>query len=163
MSVETLDKIAAEDRADVVADPAAGVPGATAEAVPAGPTLAQEIEGLVTLAVKVLSPAFPSLPGIYTPDVTGAAAGAVAALCEKHGWLSGGLAGQYGEELAVAVIVGPLAVQTWASCKSDMEARRATRPAPEKEVRQVEADQPAPVPVAPVDPANPDYSAVLSG
>lgn len=163
MSVETLDKIAAEDRADVPADVAPGATGAPGEPVPAGPTLAQEIEGLVTLAVKVLAPAFPSLPGIYTQDVTGAASGAVAALCEKHGWLSGGLAGKYGEELAVAVIVGPLAVQTWVSCKADMEARRAARPAPEKEVRQVEQEQPAPAVVVQADPNNPDYSGVLNG
>ena len=123
-----LDAIAAEDRADAPPPPAGSDAAPGAEPAQAGPTLAQEIEGLVSLAVKVLTPAFPSLPSIYTDEITGAAAGAVAAVCQKHGWLSGGLAGEYGEELAALVIVGPLAVQTYSACKADAEARRAKAP-----------------------------------
>lgn len=162
MSVADLDSIAAEDRADAPPTPAGAEAAPGAEAVPAGPTLAQEIEGLVSLAVKVLSPAFPSLPSIYTDEITGAAAGAVAAVCQKHGWLSGGLAGQYGEELAALVIVGPLAVQTYTACKADAEARRAKAPPQvERPVQPVEL-QPVPDNAA-ADEPRATYEDVLNG
>lgn len=154
MSDATLDAIVAEDAADV-AQVAGAVPGAPpAEAAQVQPTLAEEIAGLVTLAVKVLAPVFPSLPGIYTEEMTGAAAGAVGAVCEKHGWFAGGIAGKYGEELAAALVVGPLAVQTYAAMKADIEKRRAIE---KKNGQGVAAlDQPdadaGPVPVSPSAP-----------
>ena len=52
-----------------------------------GVDLATEIAGLVQAAVGMLAPAFPSLPGIYTPEATQAASMAVAGVCNKHGWL----------------------------------------------------------------------------
>lgn len=85
--------------------------------------LAQEIAGLVQAAVGMLAPMFPSLPGIYTPEVTQAASAAVAGVCNKHGWMQGGMMGRYGEEVACALIVGPLVVTTYKAVQGDMRAR----------------------------------------
>lgn len=84
-----------------------------------------ELAGLVTTVTAVLGPAFPSLTKIYTPEATQAAAGAVAAVCVKHGWLSGGVFGEYGEEITAALVVGPLAIATVQGIKADMAARAA--------------------------------------
>lgn len=104
-------------------EPAPGAPATVPEQAEQGPDLAREITGLVTAAVAALGPMFPSLKGIYTPEVTQAAAQAVAAVCEKHGWMQGGLMGKWGEEIACVAIVGPLAFTTWQGIKADLAAR----------------------------------------
>lgn len=90
-----------------------------------GPDLAKEIAALVGVAVATLGPLFPSLRTTYTPEVTQAAAQAIAGVCNKHGWLSGGMMGKWGEEIACIAIVGPLAYQTAQGIKADMAAREA--------------------------------------
>jgi hypothetical protein len=108
----------------------------------ARPDLASEIEGIVMGAVAMMAPMFPSLPGIYTPQATAAASQAVAQVCHKHGWLQSGMMGRWGEEIACAAIVGPLAFATYQGVKSDVAARQ---PAAE---RLEGANLSAPVPVA---------------
>ncbi|MGE0350393.1 hypothetical protein [Hydrogenophaga sp.] len=85
-----------------------------------GPDLAAEIAGLVKMAVGVLSPMFPSLPTIYTDETTDLAAGAVAKVCDKYGWMQDGMMGKYGEEIACAIIIGPLAFATVKGVKHDL-------------------------------------------
>lgn len=109
-----------------------------------GPDLAEEIEGLAQAAVGMLAPMFPSLPGIYTPEATKAAAAATAAVCRKHGWMQGGMMGRWGEEIACAVIVGPLAFATYHGVKADIAARQPAEPS-----RSGELNLTAPVPTAP--------------
>lgn len=124
-----------EQAADLAALQAAAndsAPGATlAEPEPQGPDLAREIAGLVTVAVATLGPMFPSLKGIYTKEVTEAAAQAIAGVCNKHGWMQGGLMGKWGEEIACAAIVGPLALTTWQGIRADLAARAPAK-APER-------------------------------
>lgn len=125
----------AADLAALMAAAGGGAPGAPATAAepePQGPDLAAEIAGAVTVAVATLGPIFPSLAGIYTPEVTQAAAQAVARVCEKHGWLQGGLMGKWGEEIACLAIVGPLAFQTYQGVRADLAAR-----APAKEPERI--------------------------
>lgn len=105
--------------------PGAGQPVHMVEAEPAGPDLATELQGLLTVAVQTLKPAFPSLGTIYTPETIGAAAGAIAGVCNKHGWMQGGLLGEWGEEIACVAVVGPLAIATYQGVKGDIEARKA--------------------------------------
>ena len=109
------------------AGPPAGAP-ADASAQPAGPDLATEISGLIKVAVATLSPMFPSLKRTYTPEVSDAAAGAIAAVCNKHGWMQGGMFGEYGEEIACLAIVGPLAFTTYQGIKADMAEAKAKEP-----------------------------------
>lgn len=90
-----------------------------------GPDLAAEISGVITVAVQTLAPMFPSLRGIYTEETTQAAAGAVAAVCNKHGWLQGGMFGEYGEEIACLAVCGPLAFATMQGVRADLEKHKA--------------------------------------
>lgn len=102
---------------------------ATADTPATVPDLATEIAGLVSVAVATLGPMFPSLKTTYTPEITQAAAQAIAAVCHKHGWAQGGLMGKWGEEIACAAIVGPLAFQTYQGIRADLEARQPAREA----------------------------------
>lgn len=95
-----------------------------AQASPAGPDLAEEIGGMAAMLVSALSPALPSLKTIYTPETTGAAAAAIAAVCRKHGWLSGGMFGEWGEEVACAAVLIPLAIATHKGVKGDISAAK---------------------------------------
>ena len=112
--------------------------------VAAAPDLAQEIAGIVQAVVGMLAPMFPSLPGIYTPEATQAAAAATAAVCSKHGWMQGGLMGRWGEEIACAALVGPLAFATYHGVKADIAARQPAEPS-----RSGELNLSAPVPTTP--------------
>lgn len=129
------DAPSAEQAADLAALRAAATPeaqpGALVEVEPAGPDLGTEIAGAVTMAVALLGPIYPSLKEIYTPETTQAAAGAVAAVCNKHGWLQGGMMGEYGEEITCLLIVGPLALATYKGVQADNAERAKTEPATE--------------------------------
>jgi hypothetical protein len=128
------------------ADPGALSARPQAEAPP-GPDLATEIAGLVAVAVATLGPVFPSLRATYTEETTRAAAEAVARVCVKHGWATNGLMGKWGEEIACAAIVGPLAWQTYAGIKADLEARQPAKPA--QAIAGPDLSAPTPVPAAP--------------
>jgi len=93
-------------------------PNAPPEPLPVD--LATEISQALTIISTILSPALPSLRDIYTPEATGAAGQAIAGVCNKHGWLAGGFLGQWGEELACLVVVGPLAVATYRGVSADL-------------------------------------------
>ena len=115
--------------------------------------LAEEIAGIVLSVVTVLSPALPSLKRIYTPETTRAAGSALAAVCVKHGWLSGGIMGEYAEEFSAGIIILPLAVTTYQAVKGDvaeLKAKALPKPAPKVEGPSevvtgpaIVADQPA--------------------
>lgn len=142
------DAPSAEQAADLAALRAAAMPdaqpGALVQAEPAGPDLGTEIAGAVTMAVTILGPMFPSLREIYTPEATQAAAGAVAAVCNKHGWMQGGMMGQYGEEITCLLIVGPLAVATYKGVQADNAARAKADPMKEGgDPLEVAAPEPA--------------------
>jgi len=87
-----------------------------------GAMLTDEIAGMLLSVAAVLSPAFPSLGRIYTPEASKAAGAAVAGVCVKHGWLGGGLMGEYSEEITAAFILIPLAVATHQGVKGDINA-----------------------------------------
>lgn len=138
-----------EQAADLAALQAAAMPdaapGAPVAAEPAGPDLAQELAAAVTVAVAILGPIYPSLKEIYTEQATQSAAGAVAAVCNKHGWLQGGMMGKYGEEITCLLVVGPLAVATYKGIQADTAARERAKPATEPG-DLLDLAQPAPEP-----------------
>jgi hypothetical protein len=88
-------------------------------------TLGEEIAGIVLSLAAVLSPALPSIRKIYTPETTKAAGAAIAAVCVKHGWLSGGVMGEWSEEISAAIILLPLGVATYQGVKSDVAELKA--------------------------------------
>jgi hypothetical protein len=127
---------AATDTAAPATQGAAGTPAQATD-------LAADVSGLIAMLVATLAPAFPSLQKIYTSEVTGAAGGAIAAVCKKHGWMQGGMFGEWGEEIACLAIVGPLAVTTVAGIKGDIAARAKQKPeqiAAKEEAKQVQGD-----------------------
>lgn len=103
-----------------------------AEKIANRPKLADEIAGAVSLFVSIAGPMFPSLKTIYTDETTQAAAAAIAAVCDKHGWIQGGIMGEWGEEISALIVCGPLAVATYHGIKGDIAAR-------EQRARQVGA------------------------
>lgn len=156
MTEETKTPANTEQAADLAAlqavanDTPAGAPAPAGQhQAVQGPDLAQEIAGLVSVAVATLSPIFPSLKGIYTDETTAAASNAIAVVCKKHGWLSGGMMGNYGEEIACLAIVGPLAFATYQGVQSDLEAKRAT--AKVEKLESLDLSAPIEVPTGPTD------------
>jgi len=134
-AAEDAPTASAEQAADLAALEAAAAgqaqPGgqvANVEPEKQGPTIQEEIAGLMGVAVAVLSPMLPSLKTIYTLEAIGAASGALGALCEKHGWLGGGLMGKYGEEIACLAVVGPLAYATYNGVRADLAAMEKSKP-----------------------------------
>lgn len=117
---------------------APGMPGSPGE--PPRADLAVEFTGMLKLAVAALSPAFPSLTEIYTDQVTAAAATAAASVCNKHGWLQGGIGGKWAEEIAAAAILLPLSWQTYQGITSDLARAGKSKPA---ETAAIPTEQPS--------------------
>lgn len=146
-------EIAGEQAADLASlqamamdgQPGQGGAVATTEPEPTGPDLAKELAGLLTMAVATLGPALPSLREIYTEQTTEAAAAAIAAVCNKRGWLQGGMFGEWGEEIACLAVCGPLAVATYKGVTGDLAKAKAAAKAREP-ARLQGADLEAPVP-----------------
>lgn len=111
---------------EAVAAGQAGLVAAVTEPEPAAPAvdLAGELRAMIALFVGMVGLVFPSLPKIYTPEATTAASEAVASVCVKHGWLSGGLMGDWGEEIAAAVVLAPLALATYQGIRADISAAK---------------------------------------
>lgn len=140
----------AEQAADFAALQAAaleqGQPGQVSDtAAPAvRPELAAEIGALIALAASALTPAFPSLKTIYTSETTAAAGHAIAAVCQKHGWLQNGVGGKYAEEIACAAVLLPLGWATYSGITADLASRDADKPAtPAVALQPMTAEPPA--------------------
>lgn len=112
------------------AEDAGAIPAGDA-AEPAGELvvpLSQELTGMLSMLSKLAAPIFPSLGAIYTDEVCATLGQAIAPVCEKHGWLAGGIGGEYAEEMMCLVVVGPIAYATYAGVRGDLEERaRAAR------------------------------------
>lgn len=102
-----------------------GVPPVPGEAPPPPPPrvdLAKEFKGVATFVAGFAGKAFPSLKEVYTPDTINDLADAAAAVCVKHGWLTGGFTGAYAEEMALLLVAGPLALATVDAIEKDRAA-----------------------------------------
>lgn len=128
-----------------------GSPAATAPEPEPAASLAAELDGIAGALLAAVGPMFPSVKAIYSEEVTAGAAAAIAAVCQKHGWLSGGLMGEYAEEITALVICGPLAVATVQAVKADLAAMKpAAKLAPVVAVppaTTLDADSTGPAPV----------------
>lgn len=115
-----LDAIAAA--ADAQLDTASALPGAPgADQADPEPTQAEQLAGVLQLAVMTLAPALPFLPQCYPPEICkqiGVAAGAV---CDKHGWKFDAMP----PELALAAIAIPPTVQAVVMGRAHFAQQRA--------------------------------------
>lgn len=96
-------------------------------------TLDAEMAMLMNAVVKMLTPAFPSLGSIYTPEVIQGLSATSAAVCNKHGWLQNGIGGKYAEELALGFMVLPIGMATYKGVTADISANKAKKPAENKQ------------------------------
>ncbi len=117
-SLKMLERMAGED-------PASQPDPDMVAAELARPTLDQEISGMLQVLAKVVGPFLPSVAELYTPEACEAVGAAVAPVCEKHGWLQGGMAGEWGPEIMCLVVVGPMAFATYGAAQKDLSARAA--------------------------------------
>jgi len=92
------------------------------------PELANEFKVVIMMATGALAPAFPSLGEIYTEETAGAAAHAMASLCNKYGWMQDGIGGKWAEEIAAGAILLPLAWATYQGVQSDIAKRAKKQP-----------------------------------
>jgi hypothetical protein len=101
------------------------------EAGPPPMPLGEEFAALLKMLSGILAPAFPSLSEIYTDETCKGAGFAAGGVCEKHGWLTGGVMGDYAEEIAAAAILLPLGFATVQGVRGDIEARKAKAKKPD--------------------------------
>lgn len=127
---------AADDDPNELPDPNAPAP------VALPPPLDAELSGMLLMLSKVLSPAFPSIATIYTEESCRMVGEAVAGVCEKYGWLQGGVGGEYGPELMCLVVVGPIAFATYGAVQGDIAARRPQKGAQDDPGKQVKVQAP---------------------
>lgn len=139
----------AADLASLQSAAAAQESGSPVEPAPEAPRveLAGELAGLLSAVVGIIKPAFPTVASLYTPETIDTAAGAVAKVCNKHGWLQSGVMGEYSEEITALAILLPLGMATVNAVRADNAARAA-----EDKRKQPDAFGPsAPVPAVNAD------------
>lgn len=129
MTAEQAADLAALEAAAATAGPEPGSPEAMQiQQQGSAEKIAGELAALVLAFVAMAKPILPSLSEIYTPDATQVAAHAVAGICVKHGWLGDGLMGEWGEEIAAAVVLVPMGVATYQGIRGDLEKRKPKQP-----------------------------------
>lgn len=121
-----VDAQVADDTSAAAAQPE---PEPTAEPTAGGgyDSLPGEIAAGIAAIVAALAPAMPTVAALYPPETREAVGQSIAEVCRKHGWLSGGLFGDYGAEIACAATVLPLAFATVAAYRHDRAAWERAR------------------------------------
>lgn len=112
--------------------------------------VAAEVAAAVKIAVGILAPVLPSLAEIYTDQTVGACSEAIAGVCNKHGWLQGGLMGKWGEEIAAAAILIPIGIATYNGVRGDLAQLQEKAKAKGGKLKS--ADLSAPVTVKAAEP-----------
>lgn len=98
-------------------------PGVTEQ--PAAPVdYADEAHSLLTFAVSMLGPLYPSLNRIYTPETVDKLAAKAGPVMEKYGLTAGGLFEKWKKEIDLAVIAVPLAIATYKGIRADLAAMK---------------------------------------
>lgn len=93
-------------------------------AEPAAINSTAQVEGLLTMAVQLLAPMFPSLGQVYTPKTINALASVTVPLANKYGWDVGGLFGRYAEEVAFIAVALPLGMASYQAVLHDLQNRQ---------------------------------------
>lgn len=84
-----------------------------------------EASMLLKALVGIAAPFYPSVPRIWTPDKQSAVAAAAAPVMEKYGFTLGDFMGQWGEELTLLIVAGPVVLETVDGIKADRAERKA--------------------------------------
>lgn len=108
---------------------AASSPAAVAESEAALATASMSdmnaagIAGVLEMALPLITPLYPSLESVYTPDVRAQVAAAMGPLLAKYGVNLSEMGGKYREEITAAFVCVPVAVATYKGIKADIESR----------------------------------------
>lgn len=105
-----------------------------------------QVAGVISFAVSMAAPMFPSLVKVYDDATVQRLAGALVPVADKHGWHLGGIAGKYAEEIALVVVAWPVGMATYQAISADLAAAENPPAAAEAE----EAARPEPVTLRPV-------------
>lgn len=120
---------------------------------PQPPDLAAEFAGLLEILTGTAARQVPALREIWTPEAIKEEAEAIAAVCNKRGWLQGGIfGGDYAEEIRLLLVSVPLIVATVAAIKA------ALRELKDKTAGTMAPPAADPTPPANVEPASPEYT-----
>lgn len=90
---------------------------------------AGEVTALLKTVADMLTPAFPSLAKIYTPETCQRLGDAAAPVMTKYGWTVGGFFEQWGAEIALIGAALPIGIATAQGIRADIAARK--NPVPE--------------------------------
>lgn len=109
-------------------------PGLQSDAPLAAPGRAElqaELSALFMLAAQTVGTIYPSVKDTLNTQATDTLAAVWAAVCNKRGWLQGGIGGEYAEEIAAAAVTLPLGFALYKGIQSDIAARKKEdKPAP---------------------------------
>ena len=129
----------------------ASTPGQPSDAPtlqPGRPELQAELQALFTLAAQTIGTVYPSVKQTCDQPAIDALAAVWAAVCNKRGWLMGGIGGEYAEELAAAAVTLPLGFGIYKGIQADIASRKRV----EKKTDAIDAPAMPAEPVAPVEP-----------
>ena len=94
-----------------------------------------EWSGVLKMGVMILSPALPFLPGIYTDDAIAALSAAIVPVAEKYDVSAGGVFAKWGPEIGLAIVAGPLVIQTVREVRAMREAQVEPVASSEEKIR----------------------------
>lgn len=139
---EIIAEARAEESAETLETERAQVEQAQAEAAASIDSEAGEIASMIEACVALAVPMYPKLEKVYTKETCERLGKVTAALAAKYGWTVGGFFERWGVEVAFAVTVVPVAIQT-AKIVREGEVKPASV-TPSSSAAQAADDVPAP-------------------
>lgn len=128
-----LDGLAAQAAA-LDGDVAAQAPEAVLEAQAAADVMSladvngRTVTGVLEMAAPMISPLYPSVAAVYTPEVCAQVGGALGPVMAKYGIDLGEWGGRYKEEITALFVCVPVALATLKAIKADVAARAPQTP-----------------------------------
>jgi hypothetical protein len=105
---------------------------------PAGADFAGEAKMLVAFLVGVAAPFYPCVKKIWTDEKQAAVAVAAAPVMEKYGFDMGEFFGQWGAEINLALVAGPLVLATVDAVQAERAAAKQGAQAPKEPMPEAE-------------------------
>lgn len=111
--------------------------------------LQAELSALFMLAAQTVGTIYPSVKENCNQQAIDALASVWSAVCNKRGWLQGGIGGEYAEEIAAAAVTLPLGFAIYKGIQADIQSRQ--RDTKQAEQPSIAPSMPATDEAAPLD------------
>lgn len=120
-------------------------PAPAVVAAAAGPEQAavQEARAIITFALTLFVPMYPSLAGIYTDEAQSRLAAVSVPLMQKYDISMEGIFAKWGPEIQFTAVAGPLLIATAQAVKADNAARAAAAKEAQNAKSQTTENQPS--------------------